>query len=128
MTIGGLLIETNYSDVAHSLLINNMLYDTELTFYFIANRCAVQKVNLQGFEEGMCLFYQTYPVAHAGMKMDFADKSLASNVMRGCYGIIKLAHSEKNVNFHLNVGLMTGVYDVKTEQFLEQVIGSYTIK
>ena len=59
-----------------------------------------------------CLFYQTHPVAHAGLKMDYVNNTLALNVLRGCVNHIELIHNDKQLHLQLNLGLMSEVYDL----------------
>ena len=58
----------------------------------------------------MCFIYQTHPVAHAGMKMDYVDNTLVTNILKSCPVDIKLKQSAKKINLHLNVALMSGAY------------------
>ena len=65
----------------------------------------------------MCFFYQTHPVAHAGMKMDYLDNTLAINVIRCCIADIKLRQSDKKMKFHLNVAMMSGAFYFQKEMY-----------
>ena len=47
--------------------------------------------------------------------MDYVDNILATNVIRSCIADIKLKQSDKKINLHLNVAVMSGAYKFKEE-------------
>ena len=59
-------------------------YNIQFLLYLIVIRCSARKPWPNKIEEEACFIYQTYPVAHAGLKMDYVNSILASNVAMGC--------------------------------------------
>ena len=80
-------------------------------------RCAIPKTREILMEQVECLFYQSHPVAHAGMEFDHLDDALAANLIGGYTTIYKLKDTTNRIQISVNGAIMSDGYILKRNRY-----------
>ena len=96
-------------------------YTAQFLLHLIVIRCSVPESRPNKIGGETCVIYQTHPVAHAGLKMDYVNNTLTSNVVRGCKNAMELVQKDNNLHLQVNVAVMSDVHYFQMDEVTDPI-------
>ena len=93
----------------------------QFLLHLIVIRCSVPESWPNKIEGETCVIYQTHPIAHAGLKMDYVNNTLSSNVVRGCTNAMELVQKDNKLHLQVNVAVMSDVHNLQMDGITDPI-------
>ena len=75
----------------------------------------------------MCLFYQSHPLAHEGLHIDYVDDTLPINIMQGCRSETKWTKPKKRLHLEIQLALMASISNIWIEIGLPKIVRTFSL-